>query len=170
LRADLSGARNPSAPSDLRMPIRNPRDFWAGAIYLALGLAVLWIGHGYPIGSSARMGPGYFPAALGALLTLFGMASVARSFVRAGEPIAPFAWRPLLLVLGSVVVFGLLVNGVGALIALPVLVVIAALASRYSRLDATSVAALVGIVAFCVLVFMKGLGLPMPLLGNWLGG
>lgn len=152
------------------MPIRNPRDFWAGAIYLALAAAVLWIGHGYPIGSSARMGPGYFPAVLGLLLGLFGITAVVRSFLRTGEPIAPFAWRPLLLVLGSVVLFGLLVNGLGALIALPVLIVVAALASRYSRLDVTSAAALVGIVAFCVLVFVKGLGLPMPLLGSWLGG
>jgi putative tricarboxylic transport membrane protein len=152
------------------MPIRNPRDFWAGAIYLALAIAVLWIGRDYSIGSSARMGPGYFPAALGFLLGLFGIASMARAFFRAGEPITPFAWRPLLLVLGSVVLFGVLVNGIGALIALPLMIVVAAMASRYSRLDATSAAALVGIVAFCVLVFVKGLGMPMPLIGAWLGG
>jgi Zn-dependent protease len=152
------------------MTIRNPRDFWAGTIYLALAVAVLWIGRAYPLGSSARMGPGYFPAALGLLLAVFGAASVARSFVRAGEPIAPFAWRPLLLVLGSVVVFGLLVNGLGALIALPILILIAAMASRYSRPDVTSVAALIGITAFCVLVFIKGLGMPMPLIGAWMGG
>lgn len=152
------------------MTIRNPRDFWAGTIYLALAVAVLWIGRAYPLGSSARMGPGYFPIALGLLLAVFGAASVARSFVRAGEPITPFAWRPLLLVLGSVVVFGLLVHGLGALIALPILILIAAMASRYSRPDATSVAALIGMTAFCVLVFIKGLGMPMPLIGAWLGG
>jgi Zn-dependent protease len=152
------------------MTIRNPRDFWAGTIYLALAVAVLWIGRAYPLGSSARMGPGYFPAALGLLLAVFGAASVARSFVRAGEPITPFAWRPLLLVLGSVVAFGLLVNGLGALIALPILILIAAMASRYSRPDATSVAALIGMTVFCVLVFIKGLGMPMPLIGAWLGG
>jgi Zn-dependent protease len=152
------------------MTIRNPRDFWAGTIYLALAVAVLWIGRAYPLGSSARMGPGYFPIALGLLLAVFGAASVARSFVRAGEPITPFAWRPLLLVLGSVVVFGLLVHGLGALIALPILILIAAMASRYSRPDATSVAALIGMTAFCVLVFIKGLGMPMPLIGAWLDG
>jgi Zn-dependent protease len=152
------------------MTIRNPRDFWAGTIYLALAVAVLWIGRAYPLGSSARMGPGYFPIALGLLLAVFGAASVARSFVRAGEPITPFAWRPLLLVLGSVVAFGLLVHGLGALIALPILILIAAMASRYSRPDATSVAALIGMTAFCVLVFIKGLGMPMPLIGAWLGG
>ena len=56
------------------------------------------------------------------------------------------------------------------LIALPCLIVVSALASRNSRLDVTSVAALVGLVAFCVVVFVKGLGVPMPLLGTWFGG
>lgn len=152
------------------MTIRNPRDFWAGALYLALAMAVLWIGRNYETGSSARMGPGYFPTALGMLLGLFGVASIARSFLRDGEPIAPFAWRPMLLVLGSVVLFALLVTRLGALIALPCMIVMAALASRHSRLDAKSLAALFGIVAFCLLVFIKGLGLPLPLVGSWLGG
>jgi hypothetical protein len=34
----------------------------------------------------------------------------------------------------------------------------------------TSVAALIGLVAFCVIVFVKGLGVPMPLIGTWIGG
>jgi len=32
------------------------------------------------------------------------------------------------------------------------------------------VVALAGVVAFCALVFVKGLGVPMPLLGSWFGG
>ncbi len=152
------------------MQIRSPRDFWAGAIYLALAVAVLWIGRNYSTGSSARMGPGYFPMVLGVILAMFGLAAIVRSFLSAGEPITPFAWRPLLLVLGSVALFALTVERIGVLIALPCMIVIAASASRYTRLDLKSGAALVGIVAFCVLVFVKGLGLPMPLIGSWLGG
>ena len=90
------------------MNIRNPRDFWAGAIYLALACVVLWIGRNYPQGSSERMGPGYFPTVLGWLLVLFGAISVGRSFFRAGEPVGHIAWRPLGLVLMAVVLFGLL--------------------------------------------------------------
>jgi hypothetical protein len=44
---------------------------------------------------------------------------------------------------------------------------VSALASRHSRFDAVSVTALIGVVAFCYLVFVKGLGVPMPLLGSW---
>lgn len=148
---------------------RNPRDFWAGLIYLVLGIAVLWIGRGYALGTSARMGPGYFPAVLGGLLVLFGIISVARSFVRPGGAVSAIAWKPVALVLGGTVLFGLLLERAGLIVALPVLIVVSALASRHTRLDATSVAALVGIVAFCVLVFVKGLGVPMPLLGSWFG-
>jgi len=152
------------------MSIRNPSDFWTGVIYFALGIAVLWIGRDYSMGSSAQMGPGYFPALLGAILTLFGVVAVGRSFVRPGEAITAFAWRPLGFVLGSVVLFGLLLNGAGLLIALPILIVGSALASRQTKLDAASVIVLVGLVAFCALVFVKGLGVPMPLIGPWFGG
>jgi hypothetical protein len=152
------------------MSIRNPRDFWAGAIYVALAVAVIWIGRNYQQGSSARMGPGYFPVVLGGILAIFGVVSIVRSFIRPGEPVEAIAWRPLGLVLGSVVLFGLLLDRAGVVVALACLIVVSASASRYSRVNMTSVAAMTGLVAFCVLVFVKGLGVPMPLLGSWFGG
>jgi hypothetical protein len=152
------------------MHIRNPRDFGAGAIYLALAIAAIWIGRDYQFGTSERMGPGYFPTALGSILAAFGIVSIGRSFVRPGEPISAIAWRPLALVLGATVLFAFLLPRAGVLVALPCLIVVGALASRNSRLDLTSTAALVGLIAFCVLVFVKGLGVPMPLLGTWFGG
>lgn len=151
------------------MTIRNPRDFAAGAIYLALAVGAIWIGRNYQFGTSERMGPGFFPTALGAGLALFGVVSIGRSFIRPGEALAPFAWRPLALVLGATVLFAFLLPRAGVLVALPCLIVVGALASRNSRLDAASVTALIGIVAFCVVVFVKGLGVPMPLVGTWFG-
>ena len=150
--------------------MRNPRDFWAGAIYLALGIAVVWAGRGYAIGTAARMGPGYFPTVLGLLLAVFGAASLGRSFLRPGEQITAFAWKQVAHVLGAIVLFALLLEPAGLLVALTVLVVVGALASRHTRADLVSGLALVGIVAFCSLVFVKGLGVPMPLLGSWFGG
>ena len=95
---------------------------------------------------------------------------MGRSFLRSGEAISVIAWRPLTLVLGAIVLFALLLPRAGVLIALPCLIVVGALASKNSRLDLKSIAALVGLVAFCVLVFVKGLGVPMPLFGTWFGG
>lgn len=152
------------------MGIRNPRDFWAGAIYLALGAAVIWIGRNYPPGTSARMGPGYFPMVLGVILVILGAASLVRSLLRPGEALSAVAWRPLILVLGAVVLFGFLVQRAGALAALVCLIVIGVLASRNSQVNVTSVVSFAGLVAFCVIVFVKGLGVPMPLVGYWFGG
>jgi len=152
------------------MGIRNPRDFWAGAIYLALAAVVIWIGRGYPQGSSARMGPGYFPVVLGAILAVLGAVSVIRSFLRPGEAVAAFAWRPLLTILGAVMLFGLLLERAGVVVALAALMIVGAFASRNSRLDLKTVASFAGLIAFCVFVFVKGLGVPMPLLGSWFGG
>lgn len=152
------------------MSIRNPRDFWAGAIYLALAAVVIFVGRDYAQGTSERMGPGYFPFVLGVLLGLLGVASMVRSLARPGLPIGTFAWRPLILVLGATVLFAFLVPRAGVVVALAVLIVVGALASRFSRPDAVSLTAMIGLIAFCVLVFVKGLGVPMPLLGTWLGG
>ena len=57
----------------------------------------------------------------------------------------------------------------GLALAVAALVLAAAPASRNSRpLAALLLAAALG--AFCVLVFVKGLGLPFPMLGSWLRG
>ncbi len=45
--------------------IRHPKDFFAGLIFIAFGLAAIIIGSNYALGSAARMGPGYFPRILG---------------------------------------------------------------------------------------------------------
>ena len=152
------------------MSIRNPRDFWAGAIYLALAIGVIWIGRGYTQGSSERMGPGYFPFALGSILALLGVISVVRSFIRPGEAISAFAWRPLVLVMGAIVLFALLLPRAGVVVALTALIVVGAMASQKSRVDVKTVASMAGLIAFCVIVFVKGLGVPMPLVGSWFGG
>jgi hypothetical protein len=65
--------------------------------------------------------------------------------------------------------FGLLARGAGLVVALPVLVVGSAAASaRFRWGPALALAA--GLTLFCALVFLKGLGVPLPLVGPWLGG
>ncbi len=61
------------------MSIRNPKDFWAGALFVAIGVGTLLMGSKYTLGTAARMGPGYFPRILGILLIVLGRHSrVAR--------------------------------------------------------------------------------------------
>lgn len=149
--------------------IKHPKDFWSGAIYLAAGGAALYIGLDYPLGTALKMGPAYFPTILGGLLALVGAISVLRSFVKPGEAITPFAWKEVILVLASTVLFGVLMRGAGLAPAILLLVVVSAYASIKHRWG-PSIALAIGMTVFSILVFVKGLGMPLPILGSWFGG
>jgi hypothetical protein len=149
--------------------IKNPKDFWAGGLYLALGLTTVVIGQNYAFGTGARMGPGYFPTVLGSLLVAFGFASLARSFVTPGEGIGAIAWKPLILVTGATLLFGFLLSRAGLIVSLLVLVLISAAASEKFRFEWRPALGLIALVAFCALVFVTALGVPLPLRGSWFG-
>jgi hypothetical protein len=149
--------------------IRNPKDFWTGVMYVAFGAAAFWIARAYGMGSASRMGAGYFPTVLSALLVLFGIISLGRSFVVPGEPIGKFAWKAAVLVIGATLLFGFLLPRAGFIVALLVLLLVSASASEKFRFEWKAVAGLVALVVFCALVFVKGLGVPMPLVGSWFG-
>ena len=151
------------------MMIRNTKDFWTGLIYIFFGSSAVLLARDYGMGTALRMGAGYFPTVLGALLTLIGIISLVRSFIKPGSPIGSLAFKGLLLVVGSTLVFGLIIRGAGLAIALPVLVIMSAYASVHFRWG-LSLALAAGLTLFCVLVFLKGLGVPLPILGSWFAG
>ena len=59
------------------------------------------------------MGPGYFPRILGILLILLGAVLALRALRTQGRAIAGMAVAADLIVLGSVVLFGLIVRSLG---------------------------------------------------------
>ena len=146
--------------------IRNSKDFWTAVIYIAIGSIFLIISRDYPMGSTLKMGPAYFPTVLSSLLIIIGIISLVRSFIRQGTPIGSFTFRGLLLVITATVLFGFIVRGAGLMIALPALVIISAYASIRFRWG-ESLALAAGLTLFCVLVFLKGLGVPLPIIGSW---
>ena len=151
------------------MRLRNVKDLLAGCLFLLFGLAFLHFAQDYQLGSARRMGPAYFPVVLSLVLIGIGLATVGRAFVVAGPPIRDVAGKALALVTAAVVLFGLMVQGAGLGIAAAALVLVSAAASRSFRLLPTLVLA-AALAAFCILVFIAGLGLPFPALGPWLRG
>ncbi|MGE3539596.1 MAG: tripartite tricarboxylate transporter TctB family protein [Candidatus Tectimicrobiota bacterium] len=146
----------------------NVKDFGAGLIYVACGASAIVLAQDYGMGSAFKMGPGYFPSVLGGVLVGLGLIAIVRACLRAGSPIGPFALKGLCLVVGATLVFGVSVRGAGLLLALPVLVCLSALASAHYRWGAT-LALAAGLTLFCSLVFLHGLGVPLPLVGSWFG-
>ena len=149
--------------------IRHPKDFWSGIVFLLFGLSAIVIGQDYEMGTAGRMGPAYFPSVLGGMLSLVGAASLIRSFFRQGEPIGRLYWRELALVLVAVLLFGFLVRDAGLIPATLVLIMISSYAGQKFNLK-HSIALAIGAALFAVGLFVKLLGLPMPMLGPWFGG
>ena len=149
--------------------IRSVKDFWTGLIYIFFGSSAMILARDYGLGTATKMGPAYFPTILGGLLIIIGFISLIRSFLKTGTPFGEFTFKGLALVAVSTVLFGLLVRGAGLVVALPVLVLVSASASREFRWGPSLLMA-AGLTVFCIAVFLKGLGIPLPIIGSWFGG
>ena len=79
-----------------------------------------------------------------------------------GEPVGAIAWRPLAIILAAVVTFGFLLPRAGLVITLPVLVIFSSWASDEFSLRASIINAAV-LTVFSWLIFVKGLGLTIPM-------
>ncbi|WP_136649445.1 tripartite tricarboxylate transporter TctB family protein [Paracoccus aeridis] len=146
---------------------RDDTDMIAGLLLMAAAAFFGWQTTGLEVGTSLRMGPGYFPMLLSGLLFLLGVWVFLKSFGREGEPTGPIAWRGILFILPAPVFFGLTVRGLGFVPALFLTSLIASQASVKMRpLPALVLAVLVTIIS--TLIFSYGLGLPFRRFGPWL--
>ena len=140
-------------------------DFLAGLVFLAFGLAAIYIAdRDYPIGTLAYMGPGNYPAALGVVLALFGVFLAARGLGWAKKTEEPVHWdlRPVGCIVGAMLAFGFVLPRLGLIAALVAMFLIAACAGRDLRWREMLVLTVV-MTAFAVGVFVVLLKLPFQL-------
>ncbi len=151
------------------MHIKNQQDFWSGVLYILVGLGFSLGALNYSFGSAARPGPAYFPFGLGILLAIVGAMVLIGSLASKHEkPIGNIAWRPLLIVVGSIILFGFTLPYLGMAIALPLLVLTAALAGDEFHLGEVLVnAAILTLGSWAV--FIYGLNLVIPLWPTFIG-
>lgn len=144
------------------LKIKNPKDFWAGLMFIVFGLFFVIGAQNYQLGSAARMGPAYFPTLLGGLMAVVGGIVFFRSFVLKGEKVAAFPLRLIFFITLSLLLFGYLLKPIGLVLALLCLVVVSAFAGHEFLLKEALLLTFV-LIVLSVLVFVKGLGLPFPL-------
>ncbi|GCL62660.1 tripartite tricarboxylate transporter TctB family protein [Pseudaquabacterium pictum] len=154
------------------MKIKSQRDFWSGLMFVAIGLGFAWGATNYSFGSSARPGPAYFPFGLGILLAIMGalvwFASITVE-TEDGDRIGAIAWKPLIIITGSVVMFGFILPKLGMILSLPLLIIISALAGdEWHWKD--SVISVVVLTLGSWLIFIKGLSLVIPLWPSFITG
>lgn len=137
-----------------------------GLTFIALGGFFIYQCLNLDLGTAFRMGPGYFPLILAAILTLLGVVVFVQATRVRGEPMGPLALRGMLFILPAPVFFGLTVRGLGFVPSLFFAALIAAFAS--SRMKPLLAVVLAGaITLFSVLVFSYALGLPFERFGPW---
>lgn len=142
--------------------IRSPRDFWAGLLFIGIGIFAIVAGSAYQLGSAARMGPGYFPRILGILLVVLGAIITFTGTRVKGEAIARWNWRATIVVLGSVILFGYSVEKIGIAFGTVLLIVAASFASHEFRPRESLVSGVL-LAALAVGVFVIGLHLQLPI-------
>ncbi len=147
------------------MKIKSQKDFWSGLMFVAVGVGFAWGAASYSFGSSARPGPAYFPFGLGVLMAIMGalvwFASITVE-TEDGDPIGSIAWKPLIIITASVVMFGFILPRLGMIISLPLLIIVSALAGdEWHWKD--SIISVVVLTLGSWLIFIKGLNLVIPL-------
>lgn len=175
----------PSPRSAARLRPRSDADLVAGAVFIGFGLAFGIAASRYDVGSLLRMGPGYFPLVVAALLVVLGVVIAVKAYIapdlahiedqegpdedQEGLAFAGVRWQPTLLLTGAAIFFAATVDGLGLLPATFGTAVIAAFARPGARpLRVLAVAA--GLTVACYVIFVVLLQLRLSLLGDWLGG
>jgi len=149
----------------MKSGLHNNKDFLAGLLFLAFGALTIYFSRDYPLGWVERMGPGYFPTALGSILSLFGFYIMARGLWTGERVAGGWGWRPLVFITLSIVIFGFTLEKIGLVPALVVLLFVAALGGREFRITEVAILAVL-MSAFAAGVFIYGLQLPYPLFGS----
>lgn len=144
--------------------MRLTKDLLAGLMFCAFGIGAAIIAYGYEFGSPARMGSGFFPVVVGALVAAMGLILVVRAIIwpQGSEPIAHIPLRPFLFISVAIIAFGLLIEDAGLVAALAALIVVARFAGREGSFPELTLMVAV-LIAIAVAIFIYGLGIRLPL-------
>ena len=149
----------------MKVELRENRDFLSGLMFMIIGLGAIFIARDYPVGSALRMGPGYFPVALGGILFLMGLYVMVQGLLKKERVKGNWSLRALVVLPAAVIVFGLMVERAGFVPALIVLTLISAAAGSEFKLREVLMLAIL-LTVCSVGLFIYGLGMPYPLFGG----
>ncbi len=145
------------------MRIKSGQDFATGLLFAAVGVAALWIGADYPMGTAQRPGTGVLPRILGWCLIGTGGLLLIKAVLADGPRLTRWAWRPVIMITLAVIAFALLVDRLGLVIAMLLSMTLTALGTPETRWREYTLFALI-MVGIGVGMFIYGLRMPIPIL------
>lgn len=138
------------------------QDVCAGLFLIAVAAFFAWKAWPLPLGSLRAMGPGMLPMSIAAMLAIGGFFLVLVG-LRSGSPLQErWYWRGPFFVLGGVILFALLIRTAGLIVAGPVSMIFASLATSEFRWKEAIVFAIC-MTGACILLFKTALQLPIPI-------
>jgi hypothetical protein len=139
---------------------RDSTDLIGGLFLTVLGLFFVIYAQRYNMGTLNRMGPAYFPIALGAVLAFLGLLIAVPAWFRAG--VGPeVSWKTLFIVIGSVVLFGATLQTMGLVFACMTTLLVASLADNDISWRERAIL-MVAVPPIIYLIFIFGLGMTVP--------
>ena len=139
------------------------KNFLSGLFFIGVGGLGIFMAQDYPMGTALRMGPGYFPIVLSALLILFGIYCLVQGLLKPEKLPGNWSPRALLILPLATVVFGVLMEHAGFIPALIALTFISAYAGNEFKFMEVLLMA-IGLTVGSWALFIWGLGLPYPLI------
>ena len=146
------------------MRIKSQRDFWSGMVFLVVGIVFAVGARNYSLGTSARPGPGYFPLMLIVIMAILGAIVIFKALTietEGGDPIGHVAWRPLIIIVAAISVFGITITWLGMIISIPILILISSFAGDEFHWKGVAIAAVVLTIGSWA-IFVWGLKLTIP--------
>ncbi len=153
------------------MYLKNSKDFKVGLLFIIFGTGVTLSAQLYPIGTAAKMGPGYFPFVLGLMLTILGIAVCLKSLSK-GKGLKrkmTLRIRPVTFVLSSIFLFGLLLHPLGIILSTFLLITISSMASDEFNMKIAIFDAFV-LILLILIIFVYFLQFQIPVLPAFLRG
>ena len=153
------------------MKIKSQRDFLSGLMFLIIGIAFAIGSTNYSLGNSAQPGAGYFPLILSVLMAIIGAIVLFKSLTietEGGDPVGTVAWRPLIVIVASIAIFGLTIESLGLFLAVPILILMASFAGSEFKWLGVLINCVV-LTLFTWLVFVFALKLTIPLWPGFVG-
>jgi Tripartite tricarboxylate transporter TctB family len=144
------------------MRIKNGQDFATGLLFIAVGLAALWIGADYHMGTAQRPGTGVLPRILSWCLVGTGGLLWLKAVLTEGPGLTNWAWRPIIMISLATVAFALLIDRFGLVVTMIVSMTLAALGTPETRWREYTAFALI-MVVIAVGMFIYGLRMPIPI-------
>jgi hypothetical protein len=145
--------------------IKSQRDFLSGLMFVVVGAGFAIGATNYSMGTSARPGAGYFPLMLSVILGILGAIVLFKSLTIEspnGDPVGSIAWKPLIIIVAAIVVFGICLDRLGMVITVPILIIISSFAGDEFRWRGVIISSIV-LTFFSWLVFVFGLKLTIPM-------